>query len=171
VDPLAQQATELAALVEQVVGPLELDRVVARQLSGGVAYRQARDERQLMRRHLLVDRQDERNSDTPWPRPPRMRAPAPTRRLVSGQHNRRGVQLAALSKLGRVIVGAAQPGEPVEAEGLEAGAEAGHVERIQLRCWHVYRTPFVADRRDMESFYEYLIRVAAVRSQSSWRRC
>ena len=127
-DSLTEKTCELAAIVKEIVGPFEKHPVVAGDFGRGVAERKSGDERQFLRGQPIVQRYRECYSENSGVRPPGIFPPAAAGDLPAGQDGRRSEEPARSAQSPGVVVGASQPGKPVEAVGFEAGAEAGKIE-------------------------------------------
>ena len=128
VSALAQQPGQLSPAIEQIVGPFQQNVVGADELGGSVPYRQAGDERNLMRRKVLVDGQDKRDGEAAGAGPPGIGIPSASGELVAGQHNRRREQLAAPPQQSGLVVGAAQARGPVQTKWSDLLPQAFEVE-------------------------------------------
>ena len=124
VDAFAEEAGELAAVVDDVVRPFEADVVVAGKLGGGVADGEAGDERDLVWAELFFDGEGEGDGEAACGGPPGVGSAASAGGLVCGEDDGGCEESAGFAESGGVIVGGAEAGEPVEAEGFEVGVEA-----------------------------------------------
>ena len=128
VKAFAEQAGEFLAFDEQIVWPFELDGRTGEQCGGGVADGETGEQGHMVRGDVIAGGQDEGGGEHAGLRPPGIGAAPAAGGLAAGEDDGGGEELIFFPQRYRVIVGAAQRGKPMEAEGLDGLAEALEVE-------------------------------------------
>src|SRR5262245_759318 len=105
--------------MQNIIGPLELNRLLASQIGDDISHHQTSQQRNLLWQEMILNWQYEGGRQRIRRRPPRVAASAATADLFARQDQGWRKELAALPQQGGIIVGAAQPREPIQPEWLD----------------------------------------------------